>query len=87
MGPQKQDRPPLVAVDGVPRRDLRHVGAYVRFAANHKAGRSVIGTGSVGVIVEDVRGICKPGTVPVKVPGMKGYLAVPEDRIEMAGRP
>jgi hypothetical protein len=80
---KQEARKPLIAVDGVPRRELAQIGAYVRFTKKHKVGKRTMKPGEMAVITTDTRGMCKPGRISVKLPGMVGYTTVPMDAIEV----
>lgn len=83
MAEEKTGRKPLIAVDGVPRRELSLIGAYVRFTRNYRIGKRIMKPGEMAVITADTKGKCKPGMIPVRLPGVVGYIAVPGAAIEV----
>jgi hypothetical protein len=76
-------RKPLIAVDGVPRRELARIGAYVRFIKPHKIGKRKMKPGEMAVITTDTRGKCRPGMISIRLPGVVGYTTVPENAVEV----
>jgi hypothetical protein len=80
---EETSRKPLIAVDGVPRRELALIGAYVRFTRRHRIGKRIMKPGEMAVITADTRGKCKPDRIPIRLPGMVGYTTVPKTAVEV----
>lgn len=78
----KEDDPVSFAIAATPDRSLKNVGSHVRLKRN--VGRPAkLAKGTMGVVVTDAFGACKPGFVAVLVPGHPKYVCLPEEALEM----